>query len=164
VFPDYWQDFLAPIPEDEHADLLHAYHRRLTGDDDGIRLEAAKAWSIWEARCATLRPDEGIRSAFADAHMALSLARIECHYFVNESFMAPNQLIRDAGRIADIPGVIIHGRYDLICPLKSAWELRQAWPGADFQVIPDAGHAAFEPGIARALVAATDRFADQLSA
>jgi proline iminopeptidase len=164
VFPDHWQDFLAPIPQAERGDLLHAYHRRLTGADNGLRLEAAKAWSVWEASCATLLPDDGIRAAFADGHMALSLARIECHYFVNQSFMAPNQLIRDAGRLASIPGVIIHGRYDLICPLQSAWELHQAWPEADFQVIPDAGHAAFEPGIAKALVAATDRFADQLGA
>jgi proline iminopeptidase len=164
VFPDHWQDFLAPIPQAERGDLLHAYHRRLTGVDGAERLEAAKAWSVWEARCATLLPDDGIRTAFADGHMALSLARIECHYFVNQSFMALNQLIRDAGRLASIPGVIIHGRYDLICPLQSAWELHQAWPQADFQVIPDAGHAAFEPGIAKALVAATDRFADQLGA
>lgn len=162
VFPDYWQAFLEPIPAAEQGDLLHAYHRRLTGDDEAVMLDAAKAWSIWEARCATLLPDDGIRTAFADAHMALSLARIECHYFVNQSFMAPNQLIRDAGRLADIPGVIIHGRYDLICPLHSAWELHQAWPQAEFQVIPDAGHAAFEPGIATALVAATDRFAGEL--
>jgi proline iminopeptidase len=162
VFPDYWRDFLAPIPEPEQGDLLHAYHRRLTGDDEAARLAAAKAWSVWEGRCATLLPDAGIREAFADPRMALSLARIECHYFVNRSFLRPNQLLAEAGRLADIPGVIIHGRYDLICPLRSARELHQAWPRADLQVIPDAGHAAFEPGIARALVAATDRFADLL--
>jgi proline iminopeptidase len=109
-----------------------------------------------------LLPDEGLRTAFGDARMALSLARIECHYFVNQSFLQPNQLIRDAGRLAEIPGVIIHGRYDLICPLQSAWELHQAWPQAELQVIADAGHAAFEPGIARALIDATDRFAELL--
>jgi proline iminopeptidase len=162
IFPDHWQDYLAPIPHAERDDLLHAYHRRLTGGDEAVRLDAAKAWSIWEGRCATLLPDQSLRTAFADARMALSLARIECHYFVNQSFMQPNQLIRDAGRLADIPGVIIHGRYDLICPLRSAWELHQAWPRADFQIIADAGHAAFEPGIARALVDATDRFAREL--
>jgi len=162
VFPDHWRDFLAPIPEAERDDLLHAYHRRLTGDDAEVRLAAAKAWSIWEGRCATLLPDPGIRTAFSDNHLALSLARIECHYFVNRSFLEPNQLLRNAHRLSDIPGVIIHGRYDLICPLRSAWELHQAWPRADFQLIPDAGHAAFEPGIARALVAATDRFAEAL--
>jgi proline iminopeptidase len=162
IFPDHWQDYLAPIPPAERDDLLHAYHRRLTGDDEAIRLAAAKAWSIWEGRCATLLPDEGLRTAFGDARMALSLARIECHYFVNQSFLQPNQLIRDAGRLAEIPGVIIHGRYDLICPLRSAWELHQAWPQAELQVIADAGHAAFEPGIARALIDATDSFAELL--
>ena len=162
VFPDHWQDYLAPIPEAERSDLLHAYHRRLTGEDEAVKVAAAKAWSIWEGRCATLLPDDGIRSAFADGHLALSLARIECHYFVNQSFLEPDQLLRDAHRLHGIPGVIIHGRYDLICPLRSAMELHQAWPEADFQVIGDAGHAAFEPGIARALVAATDRFAAEL--
>ncbi len=163
VFPDYWEAFLKPIPPAQRGDLLHAYHRLLTGADPGARLAAAKAWSIWEGRCATLLPDQGLRDAFADERMALSLARIECHYFVNRSFLAPNQLLRDAGRLRDIPGVIIHGRYDLICPLRSAWELHQAWPGADFQVIPDAGHAAFEPGIERALIQTTDRFATALA-
>jgi len=162
VFPDYWQAFLAPIPAPERGNLLDAYHRRLTGDDEAAKLSAAKAWSIWEGRCATLLPDAGLREAFADERLALSLARIECHYFVNDSFLRPNQLLAQAGRLKDIPGVIIHGRYDLICPLRSAWELHQVWPRADLQIIPDAGHAAFEPGIARALVAATDRFADLL--
>ncbi|ESQ16307.1 MAG: prolyl aminopeptidase [Thiohalocapsa sp. PB-PSB1] len=162
IFPDHWQAFLAPIPKAEHGDLLHAYHQRLTGDQKAVKLEAAIAWSIWEARCATLLPNAEIRANFADAHTALSLARIECHYFVNQAFLEPDQLLRDAARLQDIPGVIVHGRYDLICPLQSAWELHQAWPQADFQIIPDAGHAAFEPGIAKALVAATDRFADAL--
>jgi len=163
VFPDHWQDFVAPIPEPERNDLVHAYHRRLTGADPKTRLEAAKAWSLWEGRCATLRPDQSLRSAFSDTALALSLARIECHYFVHQAFLRPNQLLDDAPRLSEIPGVIIHGRYDLICPLRSAWELAAAWPKATLEVIPDAGHAAFEPGIARALVAATDRFADQLA-
>jgi len=123
---------------------------------------AAQAWSVWEGRCATLLPDASIRNAFADERLALSLARIECHYFVNDSFLGPEQLLRDAHRLSDIPGVIVHGRYDAICPLQSAWELHHAWPNSDFQVIDDAGHAAFEPGIAAALVAATDRCADRL--
>ncbi len=166
VFPDHWRDFLVPIPETEHGDLLHAYHRRLTAADPETRLTAAKAWSLWEGRCATLLPDQSLRSAFADDALALSLARIECHYFVHQAFLRPNQLLDDAPRLAAaaIPGVIIHGRYDLICPLRSAWELAAAWPEARLEVIADAGHAAFEPGIARALVAATDRFADQLAA
>lgn len=175
VFPDHWQDFLAPIPPAERHDLLHAYYRRLIGTDaapgsnhgpltsdpltSAERLAAAKAWSIWEGRCASLLPDHGIRNAFSDPQLALSLARIECHYFVNDAFLAPDQLLRDVGRLQGIPGVIVHGRYDLICPLRSAWELHQAWPSARLEVIPDAGHAAFESGIARALVAATDQFA-----
>lgn len=162
VFPDHWRDFLAPIPASEHGDLLQAYHRRLTGSDAETRLAAAKAWSIWEGRCATLLPDPDIRRTFSDERLALSLARIECHYFVHQAFLRPNQLLEDAPRLSEIPGVIVHGRYDLICPLRSAWELAAAWPRASLEVIADAGHAAFEPGIARALVAATDRMAAEL--
>ncbi|NKN32616.1 prolyl aminopeptidase [Marichromatium bheemlicum] len=162
IFPDHWADFIAPIPEAERDDLLHAYHRRLTGDDEVARMAAAKAWSIWEGRCSTLRPNDVVSDHFADPHLALSLARIECHYFVNHAFLAPEQLLRDAGRLAGIPGVIVQGRYDLICPMRSAWELHQAWPEARFEVIPDAGHSAFEPGIQHALVTATDRFASEL--
>lgn len=163
VYPDFWRDFLAPIPVAERGDLLHAYHRRLTGSDEVARMGAAKAWSIWEGRTATLLPDEDVRGFFADPHVALSLARIECHYFVNQAFLAPNQLLRDAGWLADIPGVIVQGRYDLICPMRSAWELSAAWPRAELVVVPDAGHSAFETGIRRALVAATDRFARELA-
>jgi proline iminopeptidase len=159
IFPDHWQQFLAPIPQTERHDLLAAYHRRLTGTDEVGRMAAAKAWSVWEGRTATLLPNQDVRNHFADPHVALSLARIECHYFVNDAFLAPDQLLRDAHRIAHIPGVIVHGRYDLICPLRSAWELHRAWPGADLKVIPDAGHSAFEPGIRRALVEATDYLA-----
>jgi proline iminopeptidase len=163
VFPDHWQAFLDPIPEPEREDLVRAYHRRLTAADPAIRLAAAKAWSLWEGRCATLLPDESLRAAFADDALALSLARIECHYFTHHAYLRPNQLLDDAARLASIPGVIIHGRYDLICPLRSAWELAQAWPTAALEVVADAGHAAFEPGIARALVAATDGLADRLT-
>ena len=163
VFPDAWQDFLAPIPTDERGDLLTAYHQRLTGADETARMTAARAWSIWEGRTATLLGNPNIEAHFADPHVALSLARIECHYFVNQAFLAPDQLLRDAHRLADIPGVIVQGRYDIICPMRSAWDLHQVWPTADFQVIPDAGHSAFEPGIRRALVAATDRFARELA-
>ncbi|MEA3641582.1 MAG: prolyl aminopeptidase [Lamprobacter sp.] len=162
IFPDYWHDFLAQIPEAEQGDLLHAYHRRLTGTDLLTQLAAAKAWSIWEGRCATLLPDPDIRRSFSDERLALSLARIECHYFVHQAFLRPNQLLEDASRLAEIPGVIVHGRYDLICPLRSAWELAAAWPQASLEVIADAGHAAFEPGIVRALVAATDQMASAL--
>jgi proline iminopeptidase len=159
AFPDYWQDFLAPIPPEERHDLLSAYHQRLTGGNEVGRMAAAKAWSIWEGRTATLLANPDIQAHFADAHLAMSLARIECHYFVHDAFLRPNQLLEDAGRLASIPGIIVHGRYDLICPLRSAWELRRAWPMAELQVIPDAGHSAFEPGNRAALVAATDHFA-----
>lgn len=162
IFPDHWQSFLEPIPENERGDLVSAYYRRLTAADPATRLEAAKAWSIWEGRCATLLPDRQIRSTFSDERLALSLARIECHYFINRAFLREDQLLSEAGRLDGIPGVIVHGRYDLICPLRSAWELAAAWPDASLEIIADAGHAAFEPGIVQALVAATDRFADAL--
>lgn len=159
IFPDYWQDFVAPIPAEEQADFLRAYGARLFGPDGPERSRAARAWSLWEGRCATLLPDRDLRDTFAADAFALALARIECHYFLHHAFLEPDQLLRDADRLQGIPGCIVHGRYDLICPLASAWELDQAWPQGEFQIVPDAGHAAFEPGIARALVAATDRFA-----
>jgi proline iminopeptidase len=163
VFPDYWQDYLAPIPPEERHDMLAAYHRRLTGDNELARLAAAKAWSLWEGRCASLLPNESIVNHFDQPRTALSLARIEAHYFVNQAFLAPDQLLRHADRLREIPGVIVHGRYDLICPLENAWELHQAWPASRLQVVPDAGHAASEPGIRSALVEATDQFADRLA-
>jgi len=163
VFPDYWQDFLAPIPESERHDLLKAYHRRLTGSDEAARLEAARAWSLWEGRTATLRSNAAIEAHFSDPRLALSLARIECHYFVNQAFLQPNQLLADAGRLSAIPGVIVQGRYDLICPARSAWELHRAWSGSVLRLVPDAGHSAFEPGTRAALVEATDAFARELA-
>ncbi|SDX80410.1 proline iminopeptidase [Allochromatium warmingii] len=163
VFPDLWTEFITPIPESERGDLLTAYHRRLIGENSAAQLEAARAWSIWEGRTATLLANPRVQAHFSDSHVALSLARIESHYFVNQAFLAPNQLLRDASRLANIPGVIIQGRYDLICPMRSAWDLHQAWPTAELQIIPDAGHSAFEPGIRRALVAATDRFAQEFT-
>jgi proline iminopeptidase len=163
LFPDYWQDYLAPIPLAEQSNLLSAYHRRLTGDDELARLAAAKAWSLWEGRTASLMPNKAIVSHFVQARTALSLARIECHYFMHQSFLEPNQLLRDAHRLANIPGIIVHGRYDVICPLKNAWELHQAWPAGSLEVIADAGHAASEPGIRSALVGATDRYAKELA-
>ncbi len=162
IFPDYWQDFLAPIPEPERDDLLAAYYRRLTGPDEVARMAAAKAWSLWEGKTATLLPDERVIDHFGDPRTAMSLARIEAHYFVNDAFLRPNQLLEDAGRLAGIPGVIVQGRYDAICPMESAWELHGAWPESELVVVPDAGHSAAEQGITRALAEATDRFAEQL--
>ncbi|MCG7863555.1 MAG: prolyl aminopeptidase [Candidatus Thiodiazotropha endolucinida] len=162
AFPDYWEDFIAPIPQQERDDLLHAYHRRLSGENDIDRMAAAKAWSVWEGRTASLHPNPAVVSFFSDPHTALSLARIECHYFVNHAFLRPNQLLLESDRLADIPGVIVQGRYDLICPMTSAWELHRAWPGSELKVIGDAGHSAAEPGIRSALIEATDRFAKEL--
>lgn len=162
LFPDYYADFVAPIPEEERDDLLHAYHRRLTSGDRRVREEAARAWSLYEGRCSTLVPDEAKAKAFADPKKALPLARIETHYFVNRIFQRPNQLLEEAGRLQGIPGVIIHGRYDVICPLANAWALKRRWPGAELRIIPDAGHASSEPGIRSALVEATDRFLARL--
>ncbi len=155
VFPDHWQDFIAPIPEAERYDLLHAHHRRLTGEDEVARMRSAEAWSVWEGRAATLTPRQAVVDFFANPRVALSLARIEAHYFVNHTFLKPDQLLRDAGRLAAIPGVIVHGRYDMVCPLESAWDLHRAWPGAELKIIADAGHSASEPGIVDALIRAT---------
>ena len=163
IFPDYWQDYLRPIPPEMRHDLLHAYHRILTGEDEIKRMAAAKAWSRWEGRTASLLPNEAVVDFFSAPHTALSVARIECHYFVNHAFLRPNQLLEDAHKLSGIPGVIVQGRYDLICPMTSAWELHQAWLGSELKVIPDAGHSAAEPGIRSALVEASDRFASELA-
>jgi len=162
LFPDLWEAYLEPIPPAERDDLLHAYHRRLTGEDEVARMAAAKAWSLWEGRTATLVESPSVVAHFDDPYVALSLARIECHYFVNHAFLEPDQLLRDAHRLSGIPGVIVHGRYDVICPIDQAWALHRAWPEAALRIIDDAGHAAGEPGITRALVEATVDIADRL--
>jgi proline iminopeptidase len=159
LFPDLWQHYLEPIPKGERHDLLNAYYRRLTSEDSEVQLQAAKAWSIWEASTSFLVPNEKITETFSGDDLALSLARIECHYFVNDGFMEEDQLISNVGRVRNIPAVIVQGRYDVVCPLISAWELAQAWPEADLRIVPDAGHAAFEPGNVHELVMATDAFA-----
>ena len=152
VFPDYWQDFLAPIPEDERHDMVTAYYRRLTSANELEQIQAAKAWSIWEGRCATLHPNPKVVEHFGHPHVAIALARIECHYFMNNAFLEPDQIVRDAGRLANIPGVIVHGRYDMVCPLDNALALHQAWPEAELHIIRDAGHSASEPAIVDALL------------
>jgi len=157
IFPDYWEDFLQPIPENERDDLLHAYHRRLTGDNELIRMQAAKAWSIWEGRCATLQQRRSVVDHFGHPRTALSLARIECHYFVNNSFLEVDQILLNASALADIPGFIIHGRYDVVCPIESAWALNKIWKESTLDIISGAGHSASEPGIVDALVHATFR-------
>ena len=159
MFPDLWEGFLAPIPEVERGDLMSAYHRRLTGTDKAEQVKAAKAWSIWEGSTITLRPNKEIADSHADDHFALAFARIENHYFHHDCWLEPQQLLRDAGRLRDIPGTIVHGRYDMPCPLRYAWTLHKAWPNAEFHLIEGAGHAYSEPAILDQLIRATDRFA-----
>jgi proline iminopeptidase len=159
LLPDQWQDFLRPIAEDERHDLVSAYYRRLTGDDEIAKMAAAKAWSLWEGRASTLLPKAAVVDHFSNPKTALSLARIECHYFMNDSFLQTDQILGNVSRLQGIPGVIVHGRYDVVCPLEQAWMLHQAWPLSRLQVIQDAGHSATEPGIVDALVTATEQFA-----
>ena len=161
LYPDAWETYLSAIPEAERGDLISAYYRRLTGDDEAARIEAARAWSVWEASCSFLLQNQSHIDANAGDEFALAFARIECHYFVHGGFLEhDDQLLRNVDRIRDIPAVIVQGRYDVVCPLRSAWDLHREWPQADLRIIPDAGHSAFEPGITHELIEATDRFRD----
>jgi proline iminopeptidase len=160
IFPDEWQAFLAPIPPAERTDLLGAYARRLLGDASSDQLEAARAWSIWEGATSHLRPDPARKEQFGDPRFALALARIEAHYFMSRGFFEnESQLLNDVVRVRHIPAVIVQGRYDVVCPMETAWALHSAWPEAQFELVPDAGHSAYEPGITDALLRATDCFA-----
>ncbi|MCC7440611.1 MAG: prolyl aminopeptidase [Bdellovibrionales bacterium] len=161
MFPEAWREYLKPIPKGERGDLVAAYHRRLVSLDEEERLEAAKAWSIWEGSTSQLRPDPKFIEHFAADRFALAFARIECHYFVNGGWLREKPLLSQAARLAKIPGVIVQGRYDVVCPPQSAWELHQAWPDSELRVVGDAGHSAFEAGITHELVSATDRYADR---
>ncbi|MDT7944987.1 MAG: prolyl aminopeptidase [Cyanobacteriota bacterium PSP.bin.10] len=159
-FPDAWEHYLEPIPPEERDDLLAAYHRRLNDLDPQVRLRAARAWSVWEASTSKLIPSPELIERFGRGEFAEAFARIECHYFVHGGFLDPeDQLLRGVGRLRHLPAVIVQGRYDVVCPPISAWELHQAWPEAEFRMIPDAGHSITEPGIRTALLEATDRFA-----
>ncbi len=162
VFPDYWREFVQPIPVNERDNIIKAYYRRLTSDNEIEKMSAAKAWSLWEGRCATLRPNHEVVESFSHPHRALSLARIEAHYFVNDAFLEENQILRDADKLAGIPGIIVHGRYDMICPLDNAFELQKVWPGAELQIIREGGHSASEPGVLDALMRATEDMARNL--
>jgi len=159
IFPEIWEQYVRIIPEAERGDMIRAYYKRLTSDDADGRLEAAQAWSNWEASALKLIPDQNLIDEFNEPEMAIALARIECHYFVNNCFFeTDNYLIENIDRIRHIPGVIVHGRYDIVCPAMNAWDLHRAWPEATLKFIPNAGHAATEPGITDALVRATDSF------
>ncbi|MFI4894730.1 MAG: prolyl aminopeptidase [Steroidobacterales bacterium] len=160
IFPDLWEQYVAVIPASERHDMMQAYYRRLTSQDEATRAAAARAWATWEGATSYLRLNANYVAKFANPEYAAAFARIEAHYFVNRGFLqADDQLLREVGRIRDIPAVIVQGRYDMVCPMRSAWELHRAWPEADLRIVPDAGHSAFEAGITRELIAATDRFA-----
>jgi proline iminopeptidase len=160
LFPDAWAEYLKPIPLDERDDLVAAYYKRLTSDDPTVRSVAAKAWSIWEGSTSKLVADPDIQSRFGADAFAEAFARIECHYFINRGFLkSDDQLLQDCDRIQAIPTVIVQGRYDVVCPMWSAWDLHKALPQAELIVVPDAGHSMTESGIMTALLNATDRFA-----
>jgi proline iminopeptidase len=159
IFPDAWEEYLKPIPEHERDDLISAYHKRLTSEDKQVRLEAARAWSVWEGSTSKLLPSAKTITRFGEDDFAEAFARIECHYFVNKGFFASeNQLLENVDRIRHIPTVIVHGRYDVVCPVISAWELHHVFPESELIIVPDAGHSMTEPGIQTALLDATDRF------
>ena len=161
IYPDAWEHYLRPIPEDERHDLVAAYYKRLTSNDDSVRIEAAKAWSIWEASTSKLIQSEESIHAFEDAKVAEAFARIECHYFTNRGFFDTDEwLLENVDKIRHIPTVIVQGRYDVVCPMISAWELHRAFPEADFEIVQDAGHSMTEKGIAVKLVEYTDKFSE----
>lgn len=162
LFPDHWEKFIKPIPESERGNMVEAYSRQLTGDDEMQQLRAAKAWSIWEGMTATLETDKAVVESFSNPHSALSIARIECHYFMNDCWLKPDQLINDIQSIRHIPGYIVHGRYDVICPVEQAWELSKAWPEVKLSIVSDAGHAVVERGITEELLRATREMSEIL--
>jgi proline iminopeptidase len=161
LFPDLWEGFVAPIPQAERGDLIAAYRKRLIGSDPHVQIACARAWSLWEGQTIRLLPDQANTDKHSQDAFSLAFARIENHYFVHGGWMDEGQLIRDAHRLAAIPGVIVQGRYDACTPARTAWDLHRAWPQAEFHLVPDAGHAFNEPGILARLIAATDRFALQ---
>ncbi|HET9484576.1 MAG TPA: prolyl aminopeptidase [Xanthomonadales bacterium] len=164
LFADAFEQYLAAIPEVERADLMGAYYRRLTHPDAAVRVAAARAWSVWEGRTSFLLENPDYVSAFDEDEHALEFARIECHYFVHGGFFrSEDQLLADAPKLAKVPGTIVQGRYDVVCPMRSAWDLHRAWPEAELRIVPDAGHSAFEPGNTHELVLATDRYARLLA-
>ena len=159
IYPDAWERYLEPIPATERDDLVTAYYQRLTHGDPRVRAAAAKAWSVWEGATSKLTPNEDLVKRFGEDKFAEAFARIECHYFVNGGFFDDeNQLLRDAHKLRGIPGAIVHGRYDVVCPVQNAWELHKAWPDAKLMISPSSGHSAFEEENTHSLVEATDSF------
>jgi proline iminopeptidase len=163
IFPDFWERYRDEIPFEERGDFMTAYYNRLTSDDETVRLSAARAWSVWEGSTSKLFPDADLMNHWEGEHEALSLARIECHYFMNNSFFpTENYLLENVEKIRHIPTVIVQGRYDVVCPMTSAWDLHRAFPEAEFIVVPDAGHSVSEKGISAALVDAMDKFKEKV--
>nr|MBC8240485.1 prolyl aminopeptidase [Alphaproteobacteria bacterium] len=159
VFPDVWEGYVAPIPEDERGDMIAAYYKRLTGDDKAAQLACARAWSVWEGSTLSLWPDPDREAHFDEDAFALAFARIECHYFINGGFFeTDDHLIQNLRRVKNIPCVLVQGRYDMCTPARTAWDIHKAWPEADFRLVHDAGHAGSEPGIVHELIEATDKF------
>lgn len=156
IYPDYWAEFMLPIPESQRSDVVGAYYKLLNSDDELARMGAAKHWAQWEGQCATLHPCKTVFNRFTHPHTAMSLARIETHYFLNKSFIEPNQILENMHKLENIPGIIVHGRYDMICPLDNAYKLHHAWDRTELHIIRDAGHAASELGITDALVNASN--------
>lgn len=162
IFPDYWEEFIKPIPQSERGDLAQAYYSRLLGDDELLRMGVAKAWSAWEGNCSKLRPSSTALAKFTKPHNALAMARIETHYFVNKGFIDENHILNNMQSIKDIPGRIVHGRYDMVCPLDNALSLHQQWPNSELVIVRDAGHSASEPGTVDALIRVVADIAKQL--
>ncbi|MVA58227.1 prolyl aminopeptidase [Agrobacterium vitis] len=162
MYPDRWEHFIAPIPVEERHDMISAYNSRLTGDDKEVQLACARAWSQWEGATISLIPNIQQIENFGEDHYAIAFARLENHFFMNRIWMKDGQLLRDAHKLKGIPGVIVHGRYDMPCPLRYAWELSKLWPDADLHIVEAAGHAMSEPGILNQLIRATDRFAGKI--
>lgn len=161
IFPDHWQNFTKLIQPAPPRDYVHAYYNLLTADDEVARMAAAKAWSTWEGHCSTLEPNPEVIRAMQDPHLALSLARLECHYFVNHCFVEDNFIMKNIAALQDIPGKIVHGRYDIVCSLNNAWTLHQAWKNSELKIVRDAGHASCEKGIIDALIRSTQEMAVQ---
>ena len=161
LFPEAWEDFISPIEESRRDDLVKAYYELFSGEENPAQVRAARAWTAWEKRASYLQPcQEEIHKALTDDKYSLAFARLECHYFMHGAFFDPeDKLLREIGKIRHIPAVVVQGRYDVVCPMTTAWDLHRAWPEADFCVVPTAGHSAFEPGIVHELVCATDRYA-----
>ena len=159
LFPDLWEHYIEPLSEEERKDCMRAYYRRLTSDDRKTLLAAARSWSIWEGALSYIKMNQDAVKKYGDPEFAAAFARIECHYFVNGGWLErESQLLDDVHKIRHIPATIVQGRFDVVCPMRTAWALHKAWPEADFRVVPDSGHSAFEPGTARELIKATDRY------